>query len=97
MEAKGKPEGNIGAIVAKILPAVNKAKAKGGTKDEMLDAAVRENVLNSHAALLKQSPVLKHLIEKGELSVVDAVYHLASGDVELLPAGAAPAMKGHTH
>jgi carbonic anhydrase len=97
LDATGKPEGNIGAIVAKILPAVEKARAKGGTKDQLLDAAVRENVLVSHAALLKQSPVLKHLIDKGELTVVDAVYHLGSGEVEVLPAGPAPAMKGHTH
>ncbi len=90
VDAKEKPEGNIGAIVAKILPAVEKAKAKSGTKDQLLDNAVRENVLVSHATLFKQSPVLKHLVEAGELRVIDAVYHLASGEVEVLnPAPAA--------
>ncbi|HWR71808.1 MAG TPA: carbonic anhydrase [Nitrospirota bacterium] len=97
LDATGKPGGNIGAIVAKILPAVEKARTKGGTRDQVLDTAVRENVLDSHASLLKQSPALKHLVEKGGLKIVDAVYHLASGEVEILPAVPAPAMKSHTH
>jgi hypothetical protein len=29
---KGEPEGNIGAILEKIMPAVKKAKAKGGAR-----------------------------------------------------------------
>lgn len=96
LDATGKPEGNIGAIITKIIPAVEKAKATGGTKDQVLDAAIRENVLVSHASLLKQSPVLKHLIEKGELTVVDAVYHLGNGEAEVLspvPSKTAPAAK----
>ena len=32
LEAKGKPEGNIGAIVKKIQPAVATAKKKGGSE-----------------------------------------------------------------
>jgi carbonic anhydrase len=86
MDQKGEPHGNIGAIVKKILPAVRKAKAKGGTRDDMLNAAIRENIMLSYQAIEKQSPVLKHLIEKGELTVAPAVYHLASGEVEPLTA-----------
>jgi carbonic anhydrase len=85
MDANGEPEGNIGAILKKIMPAVKKAKAKGGSKDEMLNTAIRENVSLSYDAIRKQSPVLHHLIEKGELKVVAGIYHLASGEVEILP------------
>lgn len=84
MEAPDKPEGNIGSILVKILPAVKKAKASGGTKEEMLDKAIRRNVVLSHNAVLKQSPVLKHLAEEGELKVIEALYHLTSGEVEIL-------------
>jgi carbonic anhydrase len=95
LEAKGEPEGNIGAIVKKILPAVKKAKAKGGSKDDMLNNAIRENVVLSYKAVRDKSPVLKHMIEKGELKVIAGVYHLASGEVEQLPLEAS--VSPHSH
>ncbi len=97
MDAHGAAEGNIGTILKKIAPAVKKAKAKGGSKEEMLNDAIRENVLLSYDAIQKQSPVLKHLIEKGELKVAAGVYHLGSGEVEALPLAASPAHGGHSH
>ncbi len=98
LDAKGEPEGNIGAILKKIMPAVKKAKTKGGSKDDMLNNAIRENVALSYKDIRGKSPVLKHLIDKGELKVVAGVYHLASGEVEQLPleVAAAPAAH-HTH
>ncbi len=96
LDAKGDPEGNIGAIVKKILPAVRKAKAKGGSKDDILNNAIRENVALAYKDVRDKSPVLKHLIDKGELKVVAAVYHLASGAVEELPL-ASSAAAAHAH
>ena len=95
LDATGEPEGNIGAIIKKILPAVKKAKAKGGSKDDILTNAIRENVALSYKDIRGKSPVLKHLIDKGELKVVAGVYHLASGEVESLPLEAPAAH--HTH
>jgi carbonic anhydrase len=84
VEAKGKPEGNIGAIVAKILPAVRKAKLQGGGEDEIVAKAIKMNVFQSYEDMLKNSPVLKHMIAKGELKVVESLYHLGTGEVEIL-------------
>ncbi|MBI3592874.1 MAG: carbonic anhydrase [Nitrospirae bacterium] len=84
LDAKEKIEGNIGAIIKKILPAVKKAAAKGGTKEDMLNNTIKENIALSKNYMLAKSPVLKHLIESGELKVVTGVYHLGSGEVELL-------------
>lgn len=96
MDAKGKPEGNIGAIVRKIMPAVKAAKTKGGTKDDIFNNAIKENVSVQEKYIVSKSPVLKHLIEKGELKVVAAVYHLGSGEVEILGKGSsAPAHMHH--
>ncbi len=98
MDTQGEPEGNIGAIIKKIQPAVKKAKAKGGSKDEILDNAIRENVADSYATVLQKSPMLKHMIETGELKVVAGVYHLASGQVETLPLETmTPAKADHAH
>jgi carbonic anhydrase len=96
VDAKGKPEGNIGAIVSKILPAVKKARLQGGSKDEIVANAIKLNVFQAYEDMLKASPVLKHMIEKGELQVAEALYHLGSGEVEILKANAAAsAVKGH--
>ena len=95
LDAKGEPEGNIGAILKKIMPAVKMAKAKGGSKDDMLNNAIRENVALSYKDIRGKSPLLKHLIDKGELKVIAGVYHLASGEVESLPLEAPAAQ--HTH
>lgn len=95
LDSKGEPEGNIGAILKKIMPAVKKAKAKGGSKDDMLNNAIRENVALSYKDIRSKSPLLKHLIDKGELKVIAGVYHLASGEVEQLPLEAPAAHHSH--
>lgn len=84
VDEKGKPEGNIGAIVKKIVPAVKKAKAKGGSREEVIANAIKENVLLVEKRIEKNSPILKHLIEKGELNVVSAIYDISSGKVEVI-------------
>lgn len=84
VDEKGKPEGNIGAIVKKIVPAVKKARAKGGSREEVIANAIKENVLLVEKEIEEKSPLLKHLIEKGELKVVSAVYDISSGTVEVI-------------
>lgn len=86
LEAKEKTEDNIGAILRKILPAVRKATARGGTKEDILNNSIRENVLLQQKYLLRKSPVVKNLIASGDLKVVTGIYHLESGVIELFSA-----------
>lgn len=82
--AKGaKAEGNLGAIVAEIAPAVAEAK-QGAPREGLDDDAVHANARRTAAALLERSPVLKELVEHGKLRVVTAVYDLATGTIEWL-------------
>ncbi|HSN13758.1 MAG TPA: carbonic anhydrase [Anaeromyxobacteraceae bacterium] len=80
-ESGGKAEGNIGAIVAEIAPAVEQAKASPG-KEGLLDDSSHANARRAATALTERSPVLKHLVEEGKLKIAVAVYDLASGKVE---------------
>lgn len=84
VDAKGKPKGNIGAIVKKILPAVDKAKAKGGSKQDIINNSIKENVLVSESYMLKNSPIIKNHVDSGKLKVVKAIYNLSSGEVEVI-------------
>jgi len=85
VEAKGKPEGNIGAIVRTILPAVRQAKAATQGKDpaEVVEAAVDANIHRITSRLTKQSKVLAHLVHEGKLKIVSGKYDLDDGKVTL--------------
>jgi len=81
-----KVHGNIAALVHHIEPAVEKAhREHPELHDEALvECAVRENVFQSIADLLKGSPDVRELVRAGKVQVLGAVYHLDSGEVEWL-------------
>ncbi len=86
LEAKEKTEDNIWTILRKILPAVKNATARGGTKEDILNNAIRENVLVQQKYLLRKSPLIKKLIASGDLKLVAGIYHIESGEIELFSA-----------
>src|ERR1039458_7799283 len=77
------PTTNLQAMVDKISPAVTRAKAhaKG---DELVEAAILENVHQSAKDVLASSEVLQHFLHEGKLTVFEAIYELGSGKVVLL-------------
>ncbi len=91
VNAKGKPEGNIGAIVKTITPAVKKAKKECKEckscdlkdKSKVVECAIDENTKMVAANLTKQSTVLRHLVKEGKLKIVSAKYDLDDGKVTL--------------
>jgi len=86
VDAKGKPEGNIGAIVKAIAPAVKQAKReyKGKEKTELVETAINDNVKLVVVNLTRQSSVLKQFVKEGKLKIVAAKYDLDDGKVTLL-------------
>ncbi len=90
LEAKGEPEGNIGAILKKIMPAVKTAKAAKKDKDETLQIAIQENVRNTYNDIMKNSKIVKELVHEGKLKVIGAEYYLGTGKVEIIDLGTAP-------
>src|SRR4030043_701421 len=96
IEAKGEPEGNIGAIVKKIMPAAEKAKKKGGTKDEILETAIKENIKNVYNDVMKKSKIIPHLVEEGKLKIAAGEYDITTGIVAMIElTKAAPGKKAH--
>ena len=79
IEKHGHAEGNIGALIDGITPAVTKAKTAGG---DLLAQAIRTNV-ELTVERMKKEPVLAELIHKGELKIVGGVYNLDTGEVEV--------------
>jgi len=74
------PTSNLQAIVDKIAPAVTQAKANA-KPDDLIEAAIKENVHNEAKELLAQSDVLRHAKEEGKLAIYETEYKLDTGEV----------------
>lgn len=83
LEATGKPEGNIGAIIKKIMPAAKVAKKQGGDKETVLEAAIHENIRNTYKDVMR-SKVVSHLVKEGKLKIVAAEYYIGTGKTRIL-------------
>ncbi len=81
--------GHIIALVNAIKPAALRVEAqvKAGKvkQEEFVNATVRENVRMQVEQLRNLEPILADAVRKGEIKIVGAIYHLATGVVEFLP------------
>lgn len=75
------PTPNLEAIVKKISPALKPLQNGGASGDLLTSLGVEANVRLSARELLKNSDILRHEQEAGKLTVIPAVYRLASGEV----------------
>ncbi|MDH4099136.1 MAG: carbonic anhydrase [Nitrospirota bacterium] len=96
IDTGGKADGNIGAIVKKIAPAVAAAKktAKG---DDLLNACVQENAKKTARDLVSKSKILKHLAGEGKVKILVGEYMLSTGKVEMIETAAAKGGDKHKH
>jgi carbonic anhydrase len=79
-------EGDIQNFVDPIVPVVEKAhrRSPDASENALTEQSIRANVQQSVDELSHRDPLLEHLVDKGELKIVGAEYHLESGKVELL-------------
>jgi len=75
---------HVVALAHHIEPAATAAKAKGLDAAGTLAAAVRGNVELQAGRITAESAPLADLVKKGELEVVQGVYHLDTGKLEML-------------
>ena len=77
--------GNITSLLAKIKPAIEQSKKFDGEKsysnDKYVTHVAIQNVKNVAAEIKIKSPLLKEMVEKGELKIVSAGYDLNNGEV----------------
>lgn len=77
--------GNITAMLSKIKPAVAMSQQFEGEKTSknyhFTDTVGKNNVLNTIEMIKTQSPVLKEMLEKGEIKIAGAFYNMKTGEV----------------
>lgn len=75
------PPGHVVTLINSIKPAT---KRYFGVSDNLLNYAVRQNVINQVNELRELEPLLSRMYYKGEILIIGAVYDLESGKVEFL-------------
>jgi carbonic anhydrase len=73
--------GHMPSLVAAISPAVKAVLPQGG---DLLDKAIRQNVVDNVAKLSSSTPILSAAVEQKKLKVVGGVYRLNNGKVDLV-------------
>ena len=80
--------GHLSGLLAKIQPAVAEARAKEPTlrpNDEKFIASVAElNVRHTLAQIRERSPLLRDLVDAGQVGLIGGIYDLDSGKVTFL-------------
>jgi len=78
--------GNITPMLANLKPAVasvTQIRGKGTSEDKSFVAAVsKQNVLLTMEKILHDSPIIREMVENGEVKIVGCMYDLRSGTVE---------------
>lgn len=78
------PPGHIPSLVDAIAPAAKAAMQQGG---EVLDKAIRQNVVDNVAKLKSAAPILNAAVEQGKLKIAGGIYRLRTGTVDLIAQG----------
>ena len=79
--------GNLTGLVEKIKPAVATIREQNNefvmsNNSQLLEAVAKQNVFNVMKGVTEDSPVLAELIDKGDVKLIGAMYHVANGLVE---------------
>ncbi len=86
----GNEEGHLKYLMEKIKPAVDEARnalereGKELNKENILERAIRINVMNVINEIQTRIPKVKELADKGELKLIPAYYNLETGKVIIL-------------
>ncbi|MCU0328099.1 MAG: carbonic anhydrase family protein [Chitinophagales bacterium] len=79
--------GNITAMLSKIKPAIAKVTYNGektSKNEEFVHQVCESNVRHAMSEISAKSPILKELIDSGQLRVIGGVYDMDSGKVTFL-------------
>jgi carbonic anhydrase len=73
--------GHLPSLVQAIAPAVKAVSSRGG---DVLNNAIRQNVIDNVAKLKSATPILSAAVNDKKIQVVGGIYRLNSGKVELV-------------
>ena len=77
---------NIAALLTQIKPSIRSVTQKypNKSKAELLDLAIKQNVLHTHQEIINRSPIVREHLGNGTLNIVDAVFNIETGRVGII-------------
>jgi len=77
--------GHLKNIMEEIKPAVDESVTfKRGKSENLVNVAIKQNVKRVVKVIPDKSEILYHLIKEGKMTIVGAIYHMETGEVEFL-------------
>jgi len=77
--------GNLTALLSKIQPAVYDEKSvtenRNSSNAEFVEKVASINVKRTVDAIMERSPILKEMIQNGEIGIVGGMHNIADGEV----------------
>ena len=77
--------GNLTALLSKIQPAVYDEKTvtenRSSSNNEFVEKVSTINVKRTVTAIMERSPILKEMIEQGEIGIVGGTHDITTGEV----------------
>ena len=83
--------GHLDSVLSKITPLVGKTKQETGlsqcTDPQLVNAIAKNNALNVARQIQEQSPIIRELIEKGQVGIVAGIHDIRTGEVTFFEEG----------
>ena len=77
--------GNLTALLSKIQPAVYDEKTetnnRSSSNSEFVEKVASINVKRTVNAIMERSPILKEMIQNGEIGIIGGMHNIADGEV----------------
>lgn len=81
--------GNLTALLSKIRPAVDNetstSSARNSGNAEFVEKVATINVKRTVRSILERSPILKEMIESGQIGIAGGTHDIATGEVNFYP------------
>jgi carbonic anhydrase len=77
--------GNLTALLSKIQPAVYDEKTetenRSSSNADFVEKVATINVKRTVTAIMERSPILKEMIQKGEIGIIGGIHNIVNGEV----------------
>lgn len=81
--------GNLTGLLGKIRPAVDDEqtihKNRSSSNDEFVEKVTIINIKRTAKAIVERSLILKEMNDRGQISIIGALYDVSSGEVQFYP------------
>jgi carbonic anhydrase len=79
----GQAKGNIGLLLGKIKPAIDKAKQLNTSPEDMVEKVTDLHLGELARQILQESDIISRAVAEGRLRLVTAKYQITSGEVQI--------------